>query len=265
MSCNFTFCSDISCTDYCAAGVMYVSLDTFRNIFQFSTNEITNNTLPTSVLDDTNAGITYYVNSSSYPIINPIHAMMDVSLSEGIIYTSPSRTSNLIKHDFIYYLGLTLFGGAGLVAFINNKYDIKVNLEEIGWSHKNAIEQTLQTADNSGNGLDNTTTDNSNLTRRFLQQIVYHNVSRLDVSINGISDITTSQPVPFIEGDTISFFMTITPDANQHLLTGGSTPIPPRIYRIILYLTNDGANVNTVPSDSVSTTGHAYIDNDGVP
>ena len=104
-SVNFELCNDISCNNYDATAVFYVSLTNFRNIFKFETTEISNNKLPTTALTDTSANITYYVNSSLFPEINPAHAMMDASGSEGITYTSTSTESNLLKHDFIYYLG----------------------------------------------------------------------------------------------------------------------------------------------------------------
>ena len=257
MSCQFTFTSDISSIDYCASGVMYVSLDLFRSIFQFTTTEIVNNSLPENILDTSNANIQYDVSYSLFPIINSAHAMMDDSLSEGIIYTSSVVASNLLKRDFIYYLASKLSTG------IWNKHALKISLEEIGWSYKTQLEQLLINADNSGNGLDNLTIDNTNITRKLLKQVAYHDISRLDVSSNGISNITTSQPVPFHEGDTISYFITVNPPENAHEFAIVS-PIPNRKYRIILYLTNDVTKVNTIPVDSVCGS-HAYIDDDGVP
>ena len=69
------------------------------------------------------------------------------------------------------------------MSLFSNINNLKINLEEIGWNSKNQIEQTLETADNNGNGLTNSTTDTSNITRRLLKQVAYHNISRLDVSI----------------------------------------------------------------------------------
>ena len=90
MSCPFTFCDDLSCNNYCACGIMYVSLNTFRNIFKFKTTEIENNSLNNNVLTTTSADIIYYVDSSSFPDINSAHAMMDVSGSQGIVLESTS-------------------------------------------------------------------------------------------------------------------------------------------------------------------------------
>ena len=238
-TCNFTLQTDISSVNYCAAGVFYVSLDLFRSIFLFAT-PIIDCSLNTNVLNDSQADISYNVLSNLYPSINPVHAMMGLPLSEGIMYTD-SSANQLIKHDFIFYL----------------VKEMKTEIEEIGWLYKNNIEQILATAFNSGLGMTNTITDRSNLTRSLLKQIEYFDPGRLicvpnDIS-SGIINTDAFQSVPFIEGDTISIFFTL------------HGPVEPRKYRLILYLTNDGANVNTVPSDNVSATGHAYIDNDGVP
>ena len=52
-----------------------------------------------------------------------------------------------------------------------------------------------------------------------------------------IQDTEHKQPIPFIDGDRISFKITIHPAPNQHLLTGTSD-ISPRSYHIQLYLTS---------------------------
>jgi hypothetical protein len=180
-SINFELCNDISCNDYDATAVLYVSLSTFRDIFKFETTEITNNALPATTLTQANADITYYVNSSSFPVINPAHAMMDVSGSEGITFTSPSSQSNLLKHDFIYYLGKSIIGHATLIGLFNNITEMKIELENMGWSHKEYTETIFTDADNSGNGLTNTgiNPDYENLTKRILEQIKYHEATRL--------------------------------------------------------------------------------------
>ena len=79
MTMNFQLCNDISCNDYDATAVSYVSLTDFRNIFKFKTTEISNNQLSDSALTDINSDITYYLNSSIFPDINPAHSMMDAS------------------------------------------------------------------------------------------------------------------------------------------------------------------------------------------
>lgn len=258
-NCNFELCNDLSCNNYCATGVFYVSLTTFRNIFKFETTEISGNQLPSAVFSDASANITYYVNSSQFPTINAAHSMMDVSGSEGIIYETNSRSSNLLKHDYIFYLANEYFNNPRMVGLYNNIGNLKINLEELGWTLKNETEEAFSIADNSGNGLTNSTSDNTNLTKRMLEQINYHASDRLQTDTSGnnkIRDISGVQSAPLIEGDSISYYWTIK-----------STNFTDRIYRIKLHLTDNSELVNTIPNDSVvtQTPPHSYITSTGVP
>ena len=262
-TCNFELCNDISCNNYCATAVFYVNLSTFRNIFKFQTTEISNNQLPATALTDANASITYYLNSSSFPIINPAHAMMDASGSEGITFTSPSSQSNLLKHDFIYYIAKKLLGSATNVGIYNNIKEMKDNIESLGWNNKNNIESILSIADNNGNGMQNTGTnpDYQNLTKRILEQIKHHVSDRLQIASpqqnDRIENITTSQSVPLIEGDSINYYWTL-----KH----NNINIPDRKYRIKLHLTDNTSNINTIPSDSIANTSeYPNITSNGVP
>lgn len=151
---NFELCNDISCNDYDATAVLYVSLSAFRDIFKFETTEITNNALSDSALESSQ-NITYYVNASSFPVINPAHAMMDASGSEGIIFTSPSSQSNLLKHDFIYYLGKSILGNATSIGLFNNISEMKRGMEVLGWSNKENTESVFNNAYNNSDGLKN--------------------------------------------------------------------------------------------------------------
>ena len=204
---EFTLTNDISSNTYDATAVFNVSLSTIRNMFKFETSTIANNQLPSSALTDANADITYYVNSSVFPEINPAHAMMDASGSEGITYTSPSSTSNLLKHDFIYYLGKTLLGSAKSVGLYSNITQMKRAIEVLGWSQKENTETTFSTADNSGNGLTNTGTnpDFDNLTKRMLEQIKHHENTRLNTTRSLLLDEQILEKIIHIaDGTTIN-------------------------------------------------------------
>lgn len=182
-SMNFELCNDISCNNYDATAVMYISINDIRDVFKFSTTDFSDNKLSSNALTSTSSDITYYLNSSSFPEINPVHAMMDVSDSEGIIYTSTNSKSNLLKHDYIYYLGQQLLGNATSIGLYNNIIDMKNKIEVFGWNSKIGIETKFSQADNSGNGMINTTTipDYTNFTKRILEQIKHHQSSRLDI------------------------------------------------------------------------------------
>ena len=258
-TCDFTLQTDLSSVNYCATGVSYISLSLFRSIFLFAT-PITDCSLNTSVFNNPDADISYNVLSALYPEINPVHAMMGSSLSEGIIRTD-SSSNILIKHDFIFYLAEEIFNNSTATFFLSNKKELKREIEEIGWLYKNDIEQNLTIAFNSGLGMTNTITDKSNLTRRLLKQIEYFEPDRLvckpnDIS-SGIIDTDEFQSVPFIEGDSVSIFFPLTCAAKT------------RIYRHLLYLTNDFAKLssNINPKDGVinDIDYQGNITNDGVP
>ena len=260
MTMNFQLCNDISCNDYDATAVSYVSLTDFRNIFKFKTTEISNNQLSDSALTDINSDITYYLNSSIFPDINPAHSMMDASGSEGIVYKNTSLNYNLLKHDFIYYWTNFSLGSIHLVQLLNNINGAKYTIEQIGWAQKESLETILLNADNSGNGLTNngTNPDFNNLTKRILEQIKHFQPVRLETADHSqndkIQNISTVQSVPLIEGDTINYFWTLT----------NSTAV--RKYRIKLYLTNDTNNTNTIPIDSIANMPeYPDITSNGVP
>jgi len=251
--CDFQLCDDLSCNSYCATGVFYVSLNTFRNIFTFQTNEISNNNLSQNTISDICANITYYVDSSLLPTINPSHAMLDSIHSKGIIFNSISNENNLLKHDYIYYLGKQIFGhpSAG-AAIISNRKLLLDQIEITGWSYKNTIETFYSISDNSGNGMTNNDINQEfNITRSILNQIFHFDPSRCIVSEtpqnNRIQNTTDIQSVPLDEGDSVNYIYTLK-----------NNDAPERSYRIKLYLTNDTSNVNTIPS-------YTFLEYDGVP
>ena len=258
-TCDFTLQTDLSSIKYCATGVFYVSLDLFRSMFLFSA-PITDCSLNPHLLNDSQADISYCVLSNLYPSINPVHAMMGSPLSEGIIRRD-SSANQLIKHDFIFYLSEKIFNNASSAFLVSNLQEMKAGIEEMGWVYKNNIEQLLTTAYNNGMGMTNTITDESNIVRRLLKQLEHSDPGRLicvpnDIN-SGIVDTDALQSVPFIEGDSISIFFTLV------------SSVEPRKYRLILYLTNDAANLNTNihPADSLIhySEYQGNITNDGVP
>ena len=246
MPIELTLCPENSCLDcFHAIAVTTVSLTTFRNIFQFSSSDINNNTLSSSVLDDTSADISYIVNNSLYPSINPSHSMMDHANSLNAIVTNSSSYSNLVKHDLIRYYTEEKLGTAHLIHLYSNWVDIKNNFEELGWDSKLYMENILSNANN----LDNSNTTSSNISRELLKQIDYYEPSRL----NNLQNTSSSQPIPFEEGDSINFLYTIIiEELNKK-----------RIYKISLILTDNVSN--TIPQDSLSDQNHSTITDYGVP
>lgn len=256
---EFQLCDDLSCNGYDATGVYYVSLDDFRSIFTFQTTEISGGVLSSSSIYDPSANINYYVNSYLLPEINPAHTMMDASGSEGIIVTSHNPYSNLLKHDYIFYMVQQKYGNTNITGFINNKNVLKNSLEELGWDFKTNFENIFFYSENNGNGFTNADIDDDNIGKRLFEQIEYFASDRLYTDTSGnnrIRDVSSVQSFPFIENDSINFFWT---------LNNNDENINTRKYRIKLILTNNTNLVNRLPTDSLADQYHETIYSYGVP
>ena len=255
---NFQLCNENECLDYSATAVYYVSLSTIRNVFKFRTKEITNNELPGSTFSNPSAFITYYLDEQLFPDINPANAMMDNTFSEGAIALSNTRTSNLMKHDYLRYLANEIIGNYWLTALINNYHQLKQEIEFNSWAFNTNLRAILTNAYNGGNGLTNSVNDETNFTKRILEQINAFQSARLTTGINEnnkIVDTINVQSVPFIDGDSINFSINL-----KH------PKINDRKYRIRLQITSDNSIRNTRPIDSiVNKNEYPSITSTGVP
>jgi hypothetical protein len=88
-------------------------------------------------------------------------------------------------------------------------------------------------------------TENDNITRELFQQIITSQDARFQ---NVEVDQYNQAPIPFIDGDSISFKFTINPAVDQEKVTGVA-PFGARVYRIRLNIVNSGTPtfVNTAP------------------
>ena len=250
--------NDIS---YCydATSYYYVSLSQFRDIYQFSSSDISTNRygLDISCLDISTSDITYYFDSSINPQINIAHSMIFGVNSENPILDI-SGAKGLLKHDFIRYIAKSLFGTTAGLGLLQNKKNIYNNIEIIGWNNMINLHSNLfLLADNSGVGLSNNPDNyNINITRKIMKQIALSNPDRYDICGNngiGIVNTTGKQSVPFYDGDTINYVITINPAQGQEQTTGLQSPIESRKYRIKLILKNDINNYsNEMPTDSLA-------------
>jgi len=255
---NFQLCNENECLDYSATAVYYVSLSTIRNVFKFKTTQITNNELSATTLSNTTADITYYLDEQLFPDINPANAMMDNTFSEGAIALSNTRTSNLMKHDYLRYLANETIGNYWLTPLMNNYHQLKQEIEQNSWDFNTNLRAILTNAYNGGNGLTNSANDETNFTKRILEQINAFQLARLTTGTNQnnkIVDTTNIQSVPFIDGDSINFAINLKyPNLND------------RKYRIRIQITSDSNNTNTVPVDSIANRNeYPTITSTGVP
>jgi len=259
--------------DASAGAVIYVKTSDMRKVFQFQTDA-------SDVDSEASTDIQYYVNMDQWPsdlVLNPSQAMMNKSThgsynpiatvaSSGQSY-SPDRM--LVKHDYIRYLALKLFNTHYGVDLFSNEDNMKEDLTSKGHNTwQNDISANLHTAYTNG-PYTNNDTGRYNFSREILHFIVCGDRDRLvsDSSSNGtIQHTEDKQPLPLIDGDKISFKITIHPATDQHLLTNAAT-IPSRSYHIQLYLTSDTNLLNTKPSDTNTNTAlntsYAYYNTNG--
>lgn len=255
--------------DASATAVFNVKTETMRNVFRFQTDASDVD----QVADGTDT--LYYVKMDQWPataILNPAHAMMDHSDSENAIATADSNGTYaanrmLVKHDFVRYLALKLFNTYQGVDLFSNEDEMKEDLAAKGAAAWASISGDLHSAD-SASPMTNDISNN-NFSRQLLEQIINNDRDRLisDASAGTIDASNAVQAVPLVDGDSISFKVTLKAATGQHNLTGVSA-IGDRSYKIKLIL---GSGTNTAPTDKKvggADSDHKdsyYVDaNDGV-
>jgi hypothetical protein len=251
------FSEPIPVIDVSATAILYVSIDDMKSVFQFQTDS-------TDVNNLASADIKYYVDTASWPALNPANGMMNVSsLSQGAIALIDSNGALaddklMVCHDFVRYLASKLFGTHFGVDLFNNEtellqnlrlicddsaaghtqYDVLAKLSDVSKTGSNA---GLLTDSNGNKYMTNDTNDDTNLCRVLFDQMIGSDVSRFrDLSIGG----DQPQPLPFAVDDAISFVLTIAPADGQETLTGVD-PIGSRSYEIRFVVKDASDVVNT--------------------
>lgn len=242
--------------DISGVAVFTVSTQAMRNVFQFRTDSLD----MTNVED---SDLKYYVDMGAWPsepylVINPANAALDYnppSVSSGAIayysYNEDQFSSDkmMVKHDFVRYIALQLFGSYDATDIFNNEEELITNLESIGdgsepghvWYDISAALHRVSTTGNHVGLVDdnyteqycmtNAVTTTDNLCREMFLQIAAVTPERLQ----SVQQTSSRQPLLFQDGDSINFTVTFYPAENQHLLTGVN-PIPSRTYQIKLYM-----------------------------
>ena len=246
--------SSISLESTDATAVFYVRLSDMTNLFQYQTDSFDVNNVDAS-------DIKYYMFHRSTPAefhINPSHAMMNKTESAGMIGSGVQEiTANksLVKHDFIRYIALRLFGTHHGVDLFQNEQELHENLTYLGETIRHNIDNIItgvsttsasesMAYDASGNKyLTNDASGNTNLCRELMRQVAASDPARF---YNNGGNTTGVRNMPLQEDDSINFKLTITAAAGQNILTGVSV-IPSRTYMIKMMLKN---TVNTSSNDT---------------
>ena len=268
-------------TDVSATAVYYITTETLKSVFRFSSNSW-------DVNDVSADDIHYFTFMENWPInlqINPANAMLDKADSDNAILVGLSAEKMLVKHDFVRYLALSLFKTAAGVDLFNNETALLNELNRVGgesfdvdisgvmWA-KSAyadVNDVFATGDYEANNGDNTkffidpsvnrvcTTDEfsseQNLPRELFRQVLNVAPGRFnDISFNAFDADGVLVPhtchIPFETDDSISYRFTVSPATGQHNLTS-TTAFGARVYRIKLILKDSvsGATANTTPVD----------------
>jgi hypothetical protein len=254
--------------DVSATAIYYVRTSDMRKIFRFQTDSFD--------VNDADASDTkYYVftDGDNWPAtlkINPAHAAMSAG---HMLATGLDASKNLVKHDFVRYLAKSLFNTVHGVDLFSNEHALLENIVAKGINVRTNIMTALDTVsasattpalksgpDISGNRyVTNALNGTNNVCRELIRQIANGDPARFyDLSLNAASLANTpfDHSVPLINGDSISFRVTIHAAAAQNALTSVAA-IVPRTYAIKLILNADGTG-NVVPSDTVGDNAAVY-------
>lgn len=252
--------------DVSATAEYYVSVADMKKTFYFQTDS-------RDINDLSGEDVKYYVNWPAHVVLNPCHAFVStdsvaVTNANGVI----DDNRQLVKHDFIRHVAKDLFNTHLGVDLFSNEQALKDDLASKGhaeaWqsiltdiSAVNVLNNTLLGPDVSGEYYTSDALDTSaNLCRELLGQLLNTAPSRVyDLSAIAVDANIALEKffIPFEDGDSISFKLTLSAAPNQHELVSKATPVPDRTYKIRLNV------VNTVNADSAThASGTNVIVND---
>jgi alpha-tubulin suppressor-like RCC1 family protein len=248
---------------------IYVKTSDMRKIFVFQT-DCDDITSINNVSD-----IKYFVKMTEWPddlVINPCHAYVSAnSISSLDKIGAIQDNKQLVKHDFIRHIAKDLFGSSLACDLFNNADELKYDLAEKGhtvaWTGiKNSLNDVSTTLLNQrtfagafgyepyyGYYLTNRNTSNMNICRELLAQIGSVKPERFASLTDYAVDLSNGYfSIPFFNGDTISFKLTLHTHPEQHKIIRTSPSVAPRSYRIRIHMRDmvmngpdhvDGANV----------------------
>jgi hypothetical protein len=258
-------------TDISAVATYHIKRSVLRSVFKFHSDS--------ADVDNVDASDTrYYVFMNNWPhdaSLNPAHASMTTSpmlATAGDVVAN----KNLVKHDFVRYLAYKLFNTVYGVDLFNNELELLNDISSKGRTSGSAIITLLknvsttasdanipasQTDGSNHKFLLNDASGNTNICRELMRQIASSAAGRFRYGVSDASGVDLSgnpyREVPFENGDSLNFKVTITPATNQNNLTQQST-FESRVYKIRLLVSED---TNTVPIDGTATDLTDYLKN----
>lgn len=243
---------EVAVLEASACAVFDVSRGLMREIFKFRTDASDVNP------DSDGTDIQYSIDYASWPNTNIAHASLHSTDLTGISQSATNitagqpnalatgeigggfdRNRSMVKHDFIRYLAQKLFNTYLGTDLFNNEQELKDEIVRLGGTVLDSVVADLTTAHN----MTNATTTSDNIGREILKQIAHADPDRLRTGLDhGIQETADFQSIPFANGDTLIFNVTINPAAGQHALTNLADEIGGRKYRIVLHICDDADN-----------------------
>lgn len=252
--------------DVSAVAVIEVSTEMMRSVFQFQTDATDLNNLSDS-------DIKYYVDTAAWDgieLVNPANAMLNHTESLGTITAqdptgAPLPTNKqFVAHDFVRYLSLRLFNTPYGVDLFQNEEDLMADIrakcsadDTLGSVWKN-IKAKLELVNKenaefdsaSGKCMTNGNTTADNICRVLMLQMLSTQIQRFqDITLANAAhsgEVGICQGLPFMDGDSISFKLSINPAEGQEETTGVEA-FSGRSYEIRLAIRD--APENTEPAD----------------
>lgn len=269
----------IPAIDVSAVAVIEVGLDMMRSVFQFQTDATDVNNLAES-------DIKYFVDTEAWEglaDVQPANAMLDHAESSTPISTADPNGALLaadkmfVAHDFVRYLALRLFNTPYGVDLFQNEDELMTDLRtkcsalaDGGIVWKNIVDkltavnkQNAPDGENdSGKYMTNPAPDadpadaQNNICRVLMLQMLNTQIARFqDITLanaNQTGSVGVLQGLPFVEGDSISFKLTINPAADQELATGVEA-FSGRSYEIRLRIAASPSNTEASANEPSAT------------
>jgi hypothetical protein len=253
-----------------ARAVLYVKQSDAKSIFKYQTDSF-------DAINDPDSDIKYFLHYDKFTdlAINPANAMVNAAESANAIALTDkdgvalAANKTLLAHDFLRHIAKDLFGTHLGVDIFNNEKELMQNIRsvcsdaaegnvmfEINESVKKVSTESTDTeivglkGEAGSKYMTNENDTNENLCRVLFGQMMENASSRFAA----IEDSQEEQPLPFEIDDSINFKLTVSPAADQHLLTRSSNNVASRSYEIRLVIVDDNETekVNTeVAADEV--------------
>lgn len=260
---------DVSALVYDCSASYYIETKSARDTFIFYTNDLLElNSGTDSLQFGVNTGSTGF--ADVWQTLQPANAQCLDASAVDLQTTAGIDNKNMVAHDFVRYLALSLFHNPkGTDLFANqNELLSRIRLNtSTAWGNVVDILEDETKAGGIHPGVDmlevSAANDTSgNISYQLFQQIIHADPVRFQNlnSSEGLqalvgADFSGCYPMPFTDGDVISFTLTIAPAEGQNALTLVADPIPSRTYLINLIMTTEGGadqhNPTVDPAESV--------------